>query len=178
MSQNCSGKQTLSLESFGGDKDGRPKPTWSIALNGRSPLSADTITSALSADGRSIVAFDNTGRVGSTVQLQAAARTVTPPQALGVQDDQIELISLSGRLVAVGRSSNDLLWSRPDSGIPVEDGTTVLLPQPGQIAVISPATGSAERSVAVADATASAQVVRIGSGVLLAGTHTAVYTGS
>lgn len=169
--RRCAGQpEQLVRESFEGDKDGRPKPAWSVAADGRIPLSADTIVSVLRADARAVVVLDEAGKAQATVALDAGTAAPDQARALPVSDERVEIVALRGELIALGgKGGAQLLWRTAGVGFPVDGADGLVCARNGGLAVLGVGSGQASTLRRLPGLGPDASVDLLGDGVVADG---------
>ena len=144
----CASGSTLALRNGSGPDNKTPRFT--VALDGRAPLSADAAITVLTSDGRGIqVLSAKTGAVTATIHLSSPVTAPQLPAAVASVKGDAELISTAGSVVAIPATATPTteLWQRATTGVPANTDAGLLFPASGRVAVIDPATGHLDRTI-------------------------------
>jgi hypothetical protein len=163
----CAKGDTLSLRALGSSKE----RAWTVPLNNRAPLSADSLTTVLAADGLSLdVVNVKSGTVLSPIALTSAVEPPTQPQATTINsiDQPIEMIRVTGGVLALRPGDGTLLWQSRSDGLPIVDGSALLTTGPDAVTLLELRTGTETSRYPVAK-TEGATAYPLGLGLLVSG---------
>jgi PQQ-like domain len=162
----CSSKSTLTLRAGSGDKS--KNNSWSVSLDGRTPLAADSQILALTADGRAIqVLSAKDGTVSSTIPLASAVSAPSVPFATPSMSGSVELITVAGQILAVAANgATSVLWARATNGRAADTSAGLLFPSAGLVSIVDSRTGATVRTIAVPGLAADSSVAVRGLGLV------------
>jgi len=156
---------------------------WNLIGNTSVPVSADDVISAVAKGGSKLTTFsasaDDHGKVLATLPLSA------PASGAGVEaaaTANAELVRLDGNTYLINGTGTSVLWHAATDALPtVASGGTLaspefVVPTSGGIALLDPHTGKASKTFAVPAPAPGSSVYALGSGFVLAGTRTVVYS--
>ncbi|HZY75847.1 MAG TPA: PQQ-binding-like beta-propeller repeat protein [Jatrophihabitantaceae bacterium] len=156
---------------------------WNLIGNTSVPVSADDVISAVAKGGDKLTTFsaaaEDHGKVLATLPLSAAA-SGTAPQAAATAN--AELVRLDGTTYLINETGTSVLWHAATDALPtVASGGTLtapefVVPTSGGIALLDSRTGKAGKTFAVPAPAPGSSVYALGSGFVVAGTRTVVYS--
>ncbi|MCW2529442.1 MAG: hypothetical protein JWM76_4302 [Pseudonocardiales bacterium] len=161
----CAKGDTLSLRPLGSAKE----RAWTVPSNNRSPLSADSLTTVLAADGLSLDVLNvKSGANLAPIALASAAESAPQPQATTVSsiNEPIELVWVAGGVLALRPGSGALVWQGSSDGSPIVDGAGVLTTGSGVVNLLDLQTGATTTSYPVAES-AGATAFPLGLGLVV-----------
>jgi PQQ-like domain len=162
----CASKSTLTLRVGSGDKS--KSNSWSVPLDGRTPLAADGQILALTADGRAIqVLSAKDGTISSTIPLASAVSAPSVPFATPSTSGSVELITVAGQIMAVAANgATSVLWQRATNGRAADTGAGLLFPSAGLVSIVNSRSGATVRTLTMPGLAADSSVAVLGLGLI------------
>jgi hypothetical protein len=156
---------------------------WNLIGNTSVPVSADGVVSAVAKGGSKLTTFsataDDHGKVLARLPLSAPA-SGTAVQATATAN--AELVRLDGTTYLINDAGTSVLWHAATDALPtVASGGTlpspeIVVPTASGIAVLDSQTGKAAKTFAVPTPPAGSSVYAFGTGFVVAGARTLVYS--
>lgn len=156
---------------------------WNLIGNTSVPVSADDVVSAVAKGSSKLTTFSaaaaDHGKVLATLPLSAPASGAS---VQATATGNAELVRLDGSSYLINLTGTSVLWHAPTDALPtVASGGTLkspefVVPTPGGIAVLDPNTGRTSKTFAVPAPAPGSSVYAFGSGFVVAGTRTVVYS--
>lgn len=163
---HCASSSTLTLRVGSGDKS--KSNSWSVPLDGRTPLAADGQILALTADAHAIqVLSAKDGTVSSTIPLASAVSAPSVPFATPSMSGSVELITVAGQIIAVAANgATSVLWQRATNGRAADTSAGLLFPSAGLVSIVNSRTGATERTITTPGLAADSSVAVLGLGLV------------
>jgi hypothetical protein len=155
---------------------------WNLIGNTSVPVSADDVISAAAEGGSTLTTFSaaaaDHGKVLATLPLATPASGA--PQAVATAN--AELIRLGGTTYLIGGAGTSVRWHAATDALPtVASGGSlpsveIVVPTSAGVALLNPHTGKVAKTFALPAPPAGSSVYAFGTGFVVAGTRTVVYS--